>query len=316
MRLTLILSLILLFGGVHAQKHFTNAAEYNDYIINEQRAIVKKNLDYISLSVHSEDYKQIENKRREVLKQINSSRIKMVKMGDYNGDKRLRDEALEVFDQYKNAFETDFKEVIQLKKNRQNSFEAMEAYFKAQNQAEDRVNKATQKFRKVQEKFAKENNLSFKEGTDDNLTRQMQTIADLNVYSRSVFLEYFKASKAFSEMLGVLNERKSAPLNKHRKRVIEVAADVVPNLKKLGAFNGDSDYLNQTISLVEYYGRLAENEFVEVVRIFDKKGGITQQDADYINKVLRDYNANAEMLVYNLNIANESLLQNNISPTQ
>lgn len=315
MKLALTIPLLFFFSVNSAQTKFNNAAEYNDFIITEQRKTVKKNLEYISFSVHSEDYRQIEAKRKEVLRQINDSRNRINKMPDYDGNSKLKDEAVEVFTQYKSAFEEDFKDIIKLKQNRQSSFEAMEAYFKAQNQAEDRVNKATQKFSKVQEKFVRDNNLTFKE-EDDDLSQKMQTVAALNLYARGIFLEYFKVSKAFSEMLEVLNEKKANTLNKERKQVIEVAAKVVPQLNEFGAFNGDRDYLDQTVSLAEYYRRLAENEFLEIVKIFDKKTGLTQADADYINKVLRDYNANAEMLVYNLNIANDNLLQNNIAPTQ
>lgn len=317
MKSALTLLFISFAGMALSQADFKDAVQYNDYIISEQRQTVKKNLDYISFSVHSEDYKLIEAKRKEVLRQITQSKGKIAKMPPFEGDTRLRDEAIEVLAQYQNAFEGDFKEVLHLKKERQNSLEAMEAYFKAQNKAEDEVNKATQKFNKVQTDFAKKNNLTFGSGDDDDdLSSQMQTIASLNQYARGIFLEYFKVSKAFAEMLDVLNEQKGALLDRKRRDVIEAADKALPKLKDYGDFKGDREYLDQTVSLTEYYQRLAKNEFEKIATLFNKKSGITREDANYINQVLRDYNANAEMLVYNLNMANNDLLQKNIAPTQ
>ena len=40
---------------------------------------------------------------------------------------------------------------------------------------------------------------------------------------------------------------------------------------------------------------------------------MTQKDADYVNKVFADYNANIEVLVYNWNLANQYLWQSRIN---
>ncbi|MEX2335947.1 MAG: hypothetical protein WD555_01595 [Fulvivirga sp.] len=311
----MLLPPLLFYVTGFSQGGFNEAVEYNAFIVNAQREVVKQNLDYISFSIYSNDYQLIEVKRKEVLKQIRQAKHRIERLPAFKGNNRLKNEAVNVLSEYEIAFEDDFKEVARLGKNSENSFEAMEAYFKAQNKTEERVSKASEKFNKVQDNFVKQHNLTYGDA-EDQLTAQMKEVAALNRYIRSIFLEYFRVSKSFARMLEALKIQKSGPLDKERKQVIEQANEATTMLVACGDFNGERDYLDQTINLIEYYRALAENEFLKITGLLDKKNGIDQQDATYINKVLRDYNANIEILLYNLNTSHNNLLQNNIVSTQ
>lgn len=314
MRLIILLSLLCFPVALIGQTDFDNAVEYNAFIVQEQHEVVKKNLEYISFSIHHDDYQLIEAKRKAVLKQISQARARIAGMPAFKGNNRLKKEATAVLVEYQGAFEDDFKKAIELGKKSKDSFEAMEAYFKAQDKSEDRVTKAMQRFNKVQEQFVTQHNLTFGAAeVQDDLTLKMRQIAALNQYVRRVFLEYFSVSKAFTKMLSVLQTQKSKLLETERKQVIRQAEKAIPVLRNYGAFNGEDEYLNQTVKVIAYYRDLAKNEFLEVSTILGKQPQIDQQDIAYINKVLRDYNNTATVLIKDLSTANNNLLQNNIA---
>ena len=103
--------------------------------MKEMAVAVQKNFEYISFNVHSEEFEQMETKRKEVTQQIIESKEKIRSMPPLEGDTRLRDEAVEALNEYLNAFELDYKNIIGLKRQSKDSFEAMEAYWKAEDKA-------------------------------------------------------------------------------------------------------------------------------------------------------------------------------------
>ena len=314
MRLLFILSMLtghLVWG----QANFSNAVDYNAFIAREQREVVKKNLHYISFAVHSQDYQLIEVKRRDVLRQIAMAKKRIAGMPSFEGDARLRDEAVEILSEYENAFSIKFKEVINRRKNSESSFKAMQAYFVAENSAEKQVVNATQKFNRAQTRFVEHHNLIFENDEEvDALTNEMIQITSLNLYLRNVFLEYFKVQAAFTEMLEVLYGQKSGVMEKKRKQVIAMAEEAIEGIKSYGPFEGHTSYRDQTLMLVKYYHDLAGEEFAQIVSLFKKRAGLNDDDIQYINNVLRDYEAEGEDLMQRLNAANNDLLLQYVSP--
>ena len=169
------LILTLSFSSLHclAQEddyNLKNAGDYNNYIMNEMAVAVQKNFEYISLNVHSDEFEIIDSKRMEVMQQIILSKEKIKVMPPLDGDTRLRDAAVETLGEYQHAFELDYKDVISLKKKSRDSFEAMEAYWKAEDKAEEKVNSATGKLRKAQQTYASKNNMKVADGKEDDET--------------------------------------------------------------------------------------------------------------------------------------------------
>ena len=279
--------------------------------MKEMAVAVQKNFDYISFSVHSEEFEQLETKRKEVTQQIIQSKEKIKSMPALDGDTQLRDEAVEALNEYLNAFELDYKNIIELKKISRDSFEAMEVYWKAEDKAEAKVNKATNRLRKVQQAYASKNNMTVAEGKPDNeLDQKMTRITVVNTYWREIYLPFFKVSKEYDLLWDVLSREKADPIDRQRKQVIKTVGDVLPSLKTKPPFNGDVEFRDQTIDLIEYYQRVAETDFAKIVDVLSKKP--THEEVDLINSIINTCNADHERLVYNWNIASRDLFKKNV----
>ncbi|MDH5397706.1 MAG: hypothetical protein OEX02_06155 [Cyclobacteriaceae bacterium] len=306
-------ALFLSTSPVAFTQDFSDPVEYNNFIIEQQSELIEKSLEYIALSVHSEDYIAIENKRLEFTGHVRESLTKIRKMPSFNGNSRLKNETIDAFRVYLETYETDLLEVLALKKKYKDSYEALEAYFRAEDQVEEKLMKAINKLGVAQENFAKKNELKITKTGHSSLDERVEFINELSNYSRSVFLEYFKVSKEFNDMVKILHERKGKLLDKKRIEVIETGNEALANLKRIKPFNNDREYRDQTVNIIEYFQSLCKKEFGRIARLYEKET-LTQKEADYINKVFSDYNANIEVLIYNWNMANQYLWKENINP--
>lgn len=311
----LFIVLLFLVMSVTAQDdefNLKNAGDYNNFIMKEMTAAVQKNFEYLSFIVHSEAYDQMDEKRKEVVKQIIEAKEKVSQMPPLDGDIRLRDESVEVLNEYKNAFELDYKQIIGLKKKSRESFEAMKAYFKAEDDAEEKLNKATQKLRKAQRQYASKNNMTVVDGkADDALERKMGKAKATNIYWREVFIQYFKVSEAYDLMWEALNQRKASVIDNERQKVIKVINSTLPDIKAMPSFNGDTEFRDQTIGIIEYYHQVADVQFAKITERL-KKPELEQADIDLINSVINQCNADHERLAYNWNQASQELFRKNV----
>jgi len=273
---------------------------------------VQKNFEYISLTIHSEDYDQLEKKRKEVVDGIAAAKAHVREMPPLEGDSKLRDEAVDVLNEYKTAFELDFKSILTLKRKSKDSYEAMEAYFTAQDKAEEKVNKATRQLRKAQQIYAEKHNMRVVDSkSDDVLEMKMNKIIEVNDYWRSIFLNYFKVSKQYDKLWDALSEQKATPLNHQRNLTIKVIDQVLPELNRKSDFHGDSEFRSQTINIIEYYRQVAEVDFGKIVDVLNQKS-MEQKDVEEVNSIINKCNADHERLAYNWNIASQDLFRKNV----
>ena len=99
----------------------------------------------------------------------------------------------------------------------------------------------------------------------------------------------------------------------HRARIMEkVHARGLTDLKNIDKYEGEQEYMSLTIDLIQYFRSLSRKEFASIAVIFQKEE-MNQKDADYINKVIADYNANIRNLVLNWNLANQMMWQEDIN---
>ena len=310
-RLFLVFTLVALAFQTKSQ-NFTDPVVYNNFLIDEQSKIISKSLEYMSFSIHSEDFNAIDKMRLQLISEIGRSITKIGRMPDFRGTSKLKRETIDVFELYRRTYQIDLLEVLGMKKKYNDSYEALEAYLAAETSVEDRLNKTVEQLGKAQEAFAKKYDLKISgKSNKDNLSSRVKEISELSTYSRNVFLEYFAVSREFNEMVDILHERKGRLLDKRRLEVLEAAKKAKQNLNRMKRFKNESEYMNQTNDIIDYFQSLCRIEFAQVARIFNKVA-MSQKDADYVNKVFSDYNANIEVLVYNWNQANQFLWRDHI----
>lgn len=281
---------------------------YLEQINAEHSAVTARNLEYIQYSVHVEDYVEVEKKRQEVLRQMDETLKRTAAMPAFNGNAAMRDEMLATVKSYRESFTIEFNELNLLKKESKASFEAMEAYMKAQDEAEKKLGQASKRFYTAQKAFAKEHNIRLVEAEENS---EVDQINQVNAYHRAIFLKYFKVSKHSAVFMEALSKEDAKSMERARMQLSNDTDAALLVLRKMPGFKGDVAYRDATIKLIEFYDQLAEDGFQKITAIKRKKE-LTQEDVDTFNGVIEHYNGNVDGLLKNYNDALNQLLRNNV----
>lgn len=311
MKQLLTLIAFFLISTASFAQEFEHPVEYNNFVVEEMNQIVGKNLEYISQSVHSDNFQQTEIKRKNLVKQIQSAYNNISQTNPYENGEKLQTECVEVLNMYKQVFEIEFQEVNVLKQTSKESYEAMEAYFLAQDQAEKNLSKATDKFYKAQKAFIKSHDIEMKEGESDNeMDAQFKKLSKVNEYTRILYLINFQLSKYNSIFFEAVGNNESAGLDAKRKRIESAADRSIEKMKKMEGFEGDRDLLDKTMKLAKFYKEMSANGFADIVKVVkSKQEDLTQDDVDRYNEAIEKYNTKIQRLTNDFNQAQNDLMK-------
>lgn len=106
---------VLMWGsiGTFAQK-FDDAVDYNDYIVNEQFAIIEEMEAWSTLISELAEKDVVLTKLNQMLSQIEISIKKVKKLDDYEGNTAFRDAAIELFSFYGKICGNEYKELVEI----------------------------------------------------------------------------------------------------------------------------------------------------------------------------------------------------------
>lgn len=307
--------LYLLFGALFCTKfspeilaqNFKSAQEYNNFIILQQAKITQKSMQYVSTSVHSEDVFKIEKRRDDVIKQIDVSLANVKKMPDFNGDKRFRDEAIDVLMLSRNTYNVDFKDANSLLAKRNDSYENLQKYYQAQDKAEKKISDAMNDMKKAQVRFAERNKMQIV--TAEKKESAFDVIGRINIYSRQIELAVFKPKKNNDIFMKAIGDKKATEIQ--RKNIITEAETALSTLKLMPDFNGDASYRDKAIEMVTFYKDFATKEGATMLEVSNKKE-INKYDVDSFNAAIKFYNEKSNKIINEYNAASAKIAKDNI----
>ena len=297
----------LKFSTEMLAQNFKNAQEYNNYIILQQAKITQKSLQYVSTSVHSEDVFKIEKRRDDVIKQIDVSLANVKKMPDFNGDKRFRDETIDVLTLSRNTYNVDFKDANSLLAKRNDSYENLQKYYQAQDKAEKKVNEAMEDMKKAQTRFAERNKMQIM--TAEKKDSPFDVIGRLNAYTRQIELAIFRPKKNNDIFMKAIGDKKAT--ENQRKNIITEAETALSTLKMMPAFKEDPSYRDKAIEMVTFYKDFATKEGATMLEVSTKKE-INKYDVDSFNAAIKLYNEKSNKIINEYNAVSAKIARENI----
>ena len=120
----------------------------------------------------------------------------------FKGNSNFRDSYLAGIDSLKQIHETEFVEVFRLKKYRNQSYEQLLAYYKAQNAAEKKVQKQEEYLMQMEQKFATRNNISLEVYTKKD--KQYQIFTSINSHYRNLNLLFSRVNHSVEKYLEIV----------------------------------------------------------------------------------------------------------------
>lgn len=299
-----LLLLYLSFFGMAQQKNHP-AVTYNNVIVNEHQLLMALVTDYLMYTVQSNDAQGIEQKRIQVIKQVDIAIEKIKSLTPFEEDTHMRDEALAVLMMYKEAYTQDFTTINTLKAESQKSYEAMRQYLKAEELAENKLNRTLLRFQKAQLAFAEKYELTISMENDE---LPMDIIFQVYKYNREVFLLYFKVFMQNDACLKALYTYDGKKLEQERLKLLQDTEEVITALESMEAYQQDNDYKESALAYVEFHQTFAQEGMVKLVAFFNQKER-SKAETDQANALLDTYNVALEEVNDAFHEANIRLFQ-------
>jgi prefoldin subunit 5 len=301
---------ILTIIGIVSFVSTTNAqtatpVAYLSSITNTEKVLSQKYLSYMSAASHGRNMKRIEKKRADLIETIDKVRSAINDLPSYNGDKSVRDSAVQYVKTLYSLFNEDYAKLVNMEEIAEQSYDAMEAYLMAQQKAGEKLKEAAAAYDKSHRVFAKNNNINLIESSDEN-SEKLQTVGKVQDYYNDIYLIFFKAYKQEYFFLEAMNAKNTNGMEQNRTALLQYATEGLEALKSMKGYNSDKSVETACRKVLEFYRDEAEKDFVaysdfllkaenfdKVKSTFDNssKG---KADVDTFNKAVADINKASE----------------------
>ncbi len=309
----LLFALVLFIHFAQAQ-NFDNPGEYIGYIGKQQEGITKKYLSYVSAFAHGKRAKKIESLRDKLMDEVQEARMNISGMPSFSGDKSYRDTTVNFMKLYFNLLNDDYSKIINMEEVAEQSYDAMEAYFLAQEMVNKKLDEANGQLSKTQQDFAKNHNVNLVKGGSD-IEDMAEQVSEMNKYHHDVYLIFFKPYKQEDYLLDAIQKGNITGIEQNKSSLLKYSTDGLTKLAAMKPFKGDGKLVKACTNLLKFYSKevekmgavsdyfLAKEAFAKLQKDFEKKDDHTKDEVNAFNKAVDNTNKGAQ----NYNKLNEAL---------
>lgn len=300
----LILFCFLIRPVQSVAQSFETPVEYLDYIGKANEQLTLKYMVYLSSISHGKSARKVEKRRLEVLDAIHNTRMNIMGMPPFKGDKSFRDTTVAYLKILNSVFNEDFSKIVNMEEIAEQSYDGMEAYMLAQEKANEKLQEASKRQSETQKLFAKKNNINLLENTSE-LEAKMKIASEVMHHYNEVYLVFFKCYKQEAYLMEAVAKKNVNGIEQNINSLQTFAEQGLEKLKDLKPYTGDASLVTACRNMLHFYIEeakksaaisdfvLKEENFNKIKKKFDSKpsSSRTQQDVDEFNKAVNDMNA-------------------------
>jgi len=295
------LSIFCLQFAVTAQD-YENPVEYLSAISKQRENVSKKFMAYVSASAHKKKEKKVEALRAKLLDEVQEAKMNISGLPSFKGDKGYRDSTVNFMKLYYNVLNEDYSKIVNMEEIAEQSYDAMEAYVKAQELVRKKLEEGNEKMRLATEAFAAKNNITL---TKDNseLGEKMKQVHEVNKYHTEIYLIFFKAYKQEGYLMEAVSKNNITGIEQNKNSLLRYAQEGLEKLKGIKPFQGDNALQSACKTVMIFYVKeleklntisdfyLIKERFETIKKEFEKKSSPSQAEVDAYNKSVKDINA-------------------------
>lgn len=311
-----VISLLIFTLSVWSQE-FKSAHEYMGYIGAESKAVSEQMLSYISAAAHSKRIKKSEKERAELIDRIKTAKDKVSRMPAYEGDKTYRDGVAEYLELNYHVMKEDYEKILDMEDIAEQSFDLMEAYLTAQQEANKKVNEAADKLLETQKAFGAKYDIQIID-QESEVNLKLAEANKVIKYYNQVYLIFFKSYKQELYTLEAIKATDMKALEQNRNALLQYTEEGLKQLNNMPAFKGDTKLKYACRQALNFYKKEAEGHFAATADFYVKKENFektkaafealkskerTQESVDKYNKAVSEFNE----AVKKANSGNENL---------
>lgn len=254
--------LLTFIANTASSQSFNNAAEYLDFVSNEQQAVSRSMWKYTKAVAHSKSDRSIEGKRRNLLKTIERAIAKIEKADGYDGED-YKNKVLKVLNINRNLLNQDYAEIIDMKAVAEQSYDAMEAYMIAQEMADKKMEEAQQEYEKNFYEFAGKHNINIIESESD-LGKKMKISNEVFSHYNELYLTYFKVYINEVYLWEAVEANNVSAIQQNANALSSAAKEGLEVLNQKTLYKNDKSVVNATKKAFEFFIDESENQIPEM----------------------------------------------------
>jgi hypothetical protein len=262
-----------------------SAVEYMENINQELSAIMADTWDYTSAVAHGKTARKIDNKRKDLIKTCQLAKNRVSRLGDFEGDKGLRDSVVAFLTLDYNVLTGDYEKIVNMEEIAEQSYDAMEAYLLAQERADQLLNDAGDRMAAEEKRFAEKNNINLLENKG-KVAKKLESAGGVMKYYNEIYLIFFKSYKQEAYLVDAMNRNDLNAMEQNKNALIATATAGLEKLAKIDAFKGDANLKAACKNMLEFYKDEATSKMPDIIDFYMKK--------DKVDKVKKAFDAKAE----------------------
>jgi hypothetical protein len=251
-----------------------------------------------------------------VVDAIGETRSKISGMPPFKGDRSFRDTTITYLKMLNSVFNEDYGKIVNMEEIAEQSYDAMEAYMTAKEQAWSKLGIAQEKQHETEKDFAKKNNVTLIDN-ETPLSEKSKTASEVLKHANAVYLIFFKSYKQESYFMEALDKKNMVALDQNINTLKKYSEEGMEKLKQMKGYNEDASLIAACHTALAFYKSesfkastftdfmVKEESFEKIKKLFESKpeSKRTQKDVDEYNKAVNDMNT----AVHTYNDVNQEL---------
>jgi hypothetical protein len=298
---------IFTFANIEIGKAQSNetALEYMQAIDKQLENMKRDTWQFLKSMTRRRSADRVYKKQQNLADEIKSIRADIRKLHAFNSDPSYRDATIEYLDILYIVTTNDYDKILDMEKISEASFDNMEAYLTAQENASEKLRQAYESAAEAQKVFAEKYDITLIEGEGDKLSQKIQRASEALRYYNELYLIFFKSYKQEMYLLAALEEEDLSAVEQNTAVLKSFSEEGLANADKAGNFKGDPTYKQAVKRILWFYNESAQNDYPKIVDFYlakdefmkikqelesKRKKDRTQADADKYNKAAKAYN--------------------------
>ncbi len=290
-----------------------NPTEYLNYITSVQGPIQQDYMTYASAVARGKSARKVESKRKEIIQSVSAAQTKIKAMAPYKGDKAYRDSTVKFLNMAYKVLNEDYSKIVDMEEVAEQSYDAMEAYYLAQDLASEKLQKSGDMVDTAFYVFARKYNVTIKEQEQSDLDKNVKKASAAMTYQRRIYLVFFKPYKQEAYLWDAINKKNLSGIEQNKNSLISLSEEALKKLDTAKAYNNDKSLIVIAKEFQNFYKEeckskiglasdliIKEENFTKAKKAFDAKSANDRKQADVdafnvsvneYNKAVNEYNA-------------------------
>lgn len=281
------------------------ALKHMETLLVPVREISRDQLHYLQTVARSDNLKAVVNKRIQLIRSVEKAILLVNQTNSYAGDESFNKAVLKYYNTLYSILREDYGRIVDLQKIAEESYDQMEAYLKAREEASEKLKEAFEELREAQKKFADDYNITLVEGKEDEITRKLRIAGEILDYYNKVFLLNFKNYKQEFYVIDAMNRSDLNAFEQNRQTLEEITENALDDYEDLEPYKGDSSLIQAYKENLNFYYQEAKKDFLIVSEYylhqerflsmksaFDQKKASerTREEVDQYNESVKEMN--------------------------